>query len=88
MMNEDFQFDDEKQFQLYEKLMLLAMEKPNEINGICMKVIIALSKINEKTDEEFKELLTHMENYYKSMGSMDEIIVKVLMMELGGSDAD
>ena len=85
-MNEEFKFDDEKQFQLYEKLMLLAMEKPNEINEICMRVIISLSKIHEKTDEEFKELLAHMEGEYRDLGSMDEIIVKVLLGELRDAD--
>ena len=80
---DEVQFDEKQQFQLYEKLMLLAIEKPNEINEICMRVIVSLSKIHEKTDEEFKELLTHMEEQYKELGTMDEIIVKVLMMELG-----
>lgn len=80
---DEVQFDKEQQFQLYEKLMLLAIEKPNEINEICMRVIVSLSKIHEKTDEEFKELLQHMEEQYNELGTMDEIIVKVLMMELG-----
>lgn len=80
---DEVQFDEKQQFQLYEKLMLLAIEKPNEINGICMRVIVSLSKIHEKTDEEFKELLHHMEEQYKELGTMDEIIVKVLMMGLG-----
>lgn len=31
---DDVKFDEQQQFQLYEKLMLLAMEKPNEINEI------------------------------------------------------
>lgn len=82
MMNE-VKFDEQQQFQLYEKLMLLAMEKPNEINDICMRVIVSLSKIHEKTDEEFKEILQHMEDQYRDLGTMDEIIVKVLMMQLG-----
>ena len=80
---DEVQFDEKQQFQLYEKLMLLAIEKPNEINEICMRVIVSLSKIHEKTDEEFKELLQHMEEQYNELGTMDEIIVKVLMMQLG-----
>lgn len=80
---DEVKFDEQQQFQLYEKLMLLAMEKPNEINEICMRVIVSLSKIHEKTDEEFKELLEHMESSYKDLGTMDEIIVKVLMSGLG-----
>lgn len=80
---DEVQFDEKQQFQPYEKLMLFAIEKPNEINEICMRVIVSLSKIHEKTDEEFKELLQHMEEQYKELGTMDEIIVKVLMMELG-----
>lgn len=80
---DEVQFDEKQQFQLYEKLMLLAIEKPNEINEICMRVIVSLSKIHEKTDEEFKELLQHMQEQYRDLGTMDEIIVKVLMMQLG-----
>ena len=82
-MMDEMKFDEQQQFQLYEKLMLLAMEKPNEINEICMRVIVSLSKIHEKTDEEFKQLLNHMEENYRDLGTMDEIIVKVLMMQLG-----
>lgn len=80
---DEVKFDEQQQFQLYEKLMLLAIEKPNEINEICMRVIVSLSKIHEKTDEEFKQILNHMQEQYRDLGTMDEIIVKVLMMELG-----
>lgn len=80
---DEVKFDEQQQFQLYEKLMLLAIEKPNEINEICMRVIVSLSKIHEKTDEEFKEILQHMEDQYRDLGTMDEIIVNVLMMQLG-----
>lgn len=80
---DEVQFDEKQQFQLYEKLMLLAIEKPNEINEICMRVIVSLSKIHEKTDEEFKQILNHMQEQYRDLGTMDEIIVKVLMMQLG-----
>ena len=80
---DEVQFDEKQQFQLYEKLMLLAIEKPNEINEICMRVIVSLSKIYEKTDEEFKQILNHMQEQYRDLGTMDEIIVKVLMMQWG-----
>ena len=79
--------DEEKQFELFHRLMLLALEKPNEINNICMRVIVSLSKIHEKTDEEFQELTRAMEKDFHDMGTMDEIILRVLTDELvGGKD--
>ena len=71
-------FSEEKQFALYEKLMLLALEQPNEIYSICCKVLISMSKLNNDSDEEFEKVLNILRDSYKELGSTDEMMLRAI----------
>lgn len=69
-----------EQFEIFKDLMTKAMKNPNEICNICMRVIISLSIIDEKTPEEFREMTKHMEENFEESESLDEILTKVAII--------
>lgn len=72
--------NEKEQFEIFKDLMYKALENPNEINGICMRVIISLSIIDEKTVEEFKEITNAMVESFEESESLDEILTKVAII--------
>lgn len=72
--------NDIEQFEVFRDLMYKALKNPNEINNICMRVIISLSIIDEKTVEEFKEITNHMVESFEESESLDEILKKVAII--------
>ena len=71
--------NEKEQFKLYEKLMLKALEEPNEINFICMQVIVSLAKIGGKDEKGFKEILDNMEKIFKELDDLEEMMKKVII---------
>jgi hypothetical protein len=72
--------NEKEQFEIFKDLMYKAMENPNEINGICMRVIISLSIIDGKTVEEFKEITNDMVESFEESDSLEEILTKVAII--------
>ena len=71
--------NEKKKYELYEKLMLLSLKNPNEICHICMNVIISMSKISNKSEEEFEEILSDMKKAYNELDDIEKIIMKILL---------
>ena len=76
-------FREEKEFALYEKLMLMALEEPNMIYSICCKVLISMSKLNNDSDEEFEKVLNILRDSYKQLGSTDEMMLRAIKEMMG-----
>lgn len=54
--------DGGKQYKTYLELMKSGLKFPNEINHICMKVIVSIHFLSGKDEKHFKEILREM--YY------------------------
>ena len=54
--------DEGKQYKTYLELMKSGLKFPNEINYICMKVIVSRHFLSGKDEKHFKEILREM--YY------------------------
>ena len=76
-------FREEKEFALYEKLMLMALEEPNMIYNLCCKVLISMSKLNNDSDEEFERVLNILRDSYKELGSTDEMMLRAIKEMMG-----
>lgn len=74
--------NEKEQFDLFEKLMLLSLEDPNAIYNIAMRVLIAMSKINEDSQEEFERGLNFMKETYKGLGSKEEMMKAILLKSM------
>lgn len=73
--------NEREQYQIYEKLMMKALEEPNEVNFICMQVIISLAKIGGKDEKGFKEILDHMEKIFKELDDLEEMMMKAMVLK-------
>ena len=73
--------NEEEQFKLYQRLMLKALEEPNEINFICMQVIVSLAKLGQKDKEEFKEILNQMEEEFEQLDSLEELMMTAMAIQ-------
>lgn len=78
-----FDFNEEKQFALYQKLMLLSLEEPNIIFDICCKVLISMCKLNNDSEEDFEKVLTMLRLSYKELGSTEDMILRAIKEMLG-----
>lgn len=67
--------EEDKQYELYKKLMLLTLDDPNAIYNICMQVIISMSILNEDSTEEFEKTLAHMKSAFENAPSIEEVKV-------------
>ena len=76
MMNE------KEQFKIYEKLMFKALENPNEINFVCMQVIVSLAHMAGKNEKEFKSLLDDMEELFKGLNEFEDIMKSLVLKAL------
>ena len=70
-----------KQYEIFQKLMLLSLEDPNAIYNVAMKILLSMSKLNNDSEEEFEKTLDYMRENYKEMESLDELIKKVILMK-------
>lgn len=71
----------DEQYELYEKLMLKALEEPNDILNTCIRVIITMSKMNDDSNEEFKKILDFMGNMYDELPSHKDMILKAMIIK-------
>ena len=67
--------EEDKQFDLYCKLMMLSMEDPNAIFDICVRVIVSMCILNEDSQEEFDKTLKRISQTFKKMSSMSHILM-------------
>ena len=65
---------DEKMFEKYVELMRLAYKFPNEVNTICMGVIISIHVMSGADDDTFKQILKEMYFARQDFGSREDII--------------
>ena len=73
--------NEREQYEIFEKLMLKALKNPNEINNICIRVIISLATIASKTNEEFREITDFMNESFEETEDIEEIMAKVMLIQ-------
>lgn len=79
----------DKSFDLFQKLMLLALDDPNAICNICMKCLVALSKLNDDSTEDFEKVLNHMREEYADLPNLEGVIIlSMLFGNIPNEDLD
>lgn len=71
----------DKSFDIFQKLMLLALDDPNAICNLCMKVLVALSKLNDDSIEEFEKVLNHMRGEYADLPNLEGLFILSMLHE-------
>ena len=78
--------NESEKFEVYKKLMYLALDDPNDVVEICSKTIISMSLANRHTEEGFREILAFMLDSFKKSPNIDEVMIMVLNEEVNGED--
>ena len=78
--------NESEKFEVYKKLMYLALDEPNDVFEICSKTIISMSLGNRHTEENFREILAFMLDSFKKSPNIDEVMIMVLNEEVNGED--
>ena len=78
--------NESEKFEVYKKLMYLALDDPNDVFDICSKTIISMSLANRHTEERFREILAFMLDSFKEAPNIEEIICMVLNERVNGED--
>lgn len=78
--------NESEKFEVYKKLMYLALDDPNDVFEICSKTIISMSLANRHTEERFREILAFMLDSFKKSPNIDEVMLMVLNEEVNGED--
>ena len=73
-------------FEVYKKLIYLALDDANDVFEICSKTIISMSLANRHTEERFMEILSSMLDSFKECPNIDEFMTIVLNEEVNGED--
>lgn len=78
--------NESEKFEVYKKLMYLALDDANGVFEICSKTIISMSLANRHTEERFMEILSSMLDSFKECPNIDEVMTIVLNEEVNGED--
>ena len=78
--------NESEKFEVYKKLMYLALDDANDVFEICSKTIISMSVANRHTEERFREILAFMLDSFKEAPNIDEVMVMVLNERVNGED--
>ena len=73
---------EDKSFELFKKMMTLALDDPNAIANISMKILVSLSKLNDDSTEEFEKVLNHMREEYASLPSLDGVVILSILRDV------
>lgn len=78
--------NESEKFEVYKKLMYLALDDANDVFEICSKTIISMSLANRHTEERFMEILLSMLDSFKECPNSDEVMTIVFNEEVNGED--
>lgn len=78
--------NESEKFEVYKKLMYLALDDANDVFEICSKTIISMSLANRHTEERFMKILSSMLDSFKESPNIDEVYAIVLNEEVNGED--
>ena len=78
--------NESEKFEVYKKLMYLALDDANDVFEICSKTIISMSLANRHTEERFREILAFMLDSFKQSSNIEEVMTMVLNEEVNGED--